>query len=259
MRSGNQVASNDITLSSPESIPGVMYSPEFEDIICNTRKKKILKGESLFLQGSAVNEIFFITVGRIKLNKVFEDGNELTLEMRKPGDFVGEYIFLPHAQCPVSAYCMEDTTTCGFSKNEFERLILDYPRIGLQVIRNMSERISWLSRRIKSLALPNIEDRLLHMLVNMAREHGTRSPQGIKIDFPLTHEELSMLTGAHRVSVTRAMNALKRTGKIVYEDRHLVLPLLDGEHSAGPTGSHREREGRFPVDAAHKGEVGERC
>lgn len=232
MRSGNYVASNDRFISSSNSNFESMYSPEFKKIICNTRKKKVSKGEKLFRQGARVNEIYFITVGRIKLNKVFEDGNELTLETRKSGDFVGENIFLPQAHYPASAYCMEDTTTCGFSKNEFEQLIVDHPMIGLQVVKNMSEQIAWLSRRVKSMSLPNIEDRLLHVLVNMAEKHGSQSPQGIKINFLLTHEELSVLTGAHRVSITRAMNALKRTGRIVYEDRHLVLPLLDGEHSA---------------------------
>jgi len=42
----------------------------------------------------------------------------------------------------------------------------------------------------------------------------------------LTHEDLSFLTGAHRVSITRAMKALKAAGKIILEDRRLILPTL---------------------------------
>ena len=35
---------------------------------------------------------------------------------------------------------------------------------------------------------------------------------GTIIKFPLTHEDLGFLTGAHRVSITRVMKALKKAG-----------------------------------------------
>ena len=80
--------------------------------------------------------------------------------------------------------------------------------------------------RVGSLAVTNIEDRLYGVLTSVAKEHGTISPQGTVIQFPLTHEDLSFLTGAHRVSITRAMKALKAAGKIIHEDRRLILPAL---------------------------------
>jgi CRP/FNR family transcriptional regulator len=42
----------------------------------------------------------------------------------------------------------------------------------------------------------------------------------------LTHEDLSFLTGAHRVSITRAMKTLKAAGKIIHKDKRLILPAL---------------------------------
>jgi CRP/FNR family transcriptional regulator len=46
------------------------------------------------------------------------------------------------------------------------------------------------------------------------------------IQFPLTHEDLGFLTGAPIVSITRVMKALKKAGKIILEDRRLILPAL---------------------------------
>ena len=43
--------------------------------------------------------------------------------------------------------------------------------------------------------------------------------------FPITHEDLSFLVGAHRVSITRAMKSLRESGKILREGRTLILPL----------------------------------
>jgi CRP/FNR family transcriptional regulator len=168
--------------------------------------------------------MFLIKGGRIKLSKVHEDGTELTLDIRKAGDFVGENMFSDEGEYPVSAYCLEDTLTCGFNRKQFEELILKHPKVGLQVIKNLSERVSWLTSRVGSLAVTNIEDRLFRVLKNVAEEHGTIGSKGAVIQFPLTHEDLSFLTGAHRVSITRAMKALKKAGKIIHEDKRLILP-----------------------------------
>lgn len=95
-----------------------------------------------------------------------------------------------------------------FSKSQFEQIILNHPNIGLQVIKNLSDRVTWLTSQVGSLAVKNIEERLYRVLCNVAKEHGSKSSRGIVIQFPLTHEDLGFLTGAHRVSITRAMNAL---------------------------------------------------
>lgn len=196
---------------------------EIEALGREALRKKSTKGEALFYQGDPAREMFLVKGGRIKLTKIFEDGNELTLDIRKAGDFVGETMFSEEGRYPVSAYCLEETLTCGFSRGQFERLVLRHPNIGLQIIKNLSERISWLTSRVGSLAVTNVEDRLYRVLAVVAKEHGTKSPQGMVIHFPLTHEDLGFLTGAHRVSITRAMKALKRDGKIILDDRKLIL------------------------------------
>lgn len=196
---------------------------EVAELISEAERKKIPKGNTLFMQSDPADELFLIKAGRVKLVKVFEDGNELTLDIRKEGDFLGENIFSEQGAYPVNAICMEDTMTCGFNKNQFEKLVLKHPNIGLQVIRNLSDRISWLTSQVGSLAVTNIEERLYRVLCNVAKEHGSASSRGVIIQFPLTHEDLGFLTGAHRVSITRAMNALKRAGKILFEDKKLIL------------------------------------
>lgn len=226
-----RIAGKDLELSS--ACIGHLWifenlDPEERDAcLREASRTKSSKGQSLFLQGDPVDEMFLIKAGRIKLTKVFEDGNELTLDIRKAGDFVGENMFSEEGEYPVSAYCLEDTLTCGFSRSQFEQLVLQYPNVGLQIIKNLSERISWLTSRVGSLAVTNIEDRLYRVLSSVAKEHGTMSPKGMVIQFPLTHEDMSFLTGAHRVSITRAIKDLKSAGKIILEDKKLILPSFE--------------------------------
>jgi CRP-like cAMP-binding protein len=41
-------------------------------------------------------------------------------------------MFSKEGQYPVSAYYLEDTLTCGFSRRQFEQLVLQHPQVGLQ-------------------------------------------------------------------------------------------------------------------------------
>lgn len=183
------------------------------------------RGETVFMQGDRADAMFLIKAGRVKLSKTLEDGVEITLDIRKEGDFLGENILSEEIDYPVTAQCMEKTVTCGFSKASFEKIVLDYPNIGLQVIRNLSSRIASLTDRVGSMSLTSLEERLHSVLVHVSREHGTRSSKGYTIQFPLTHEDLSFLTGAHRVSITRAMKSLKEAGRIIQQGRTLTLPF----------------------------------
>lgn len=196
---------------------------ELEALVNSAQRKKYGEGQPIFIQGDPANEMFLVKGGRVKLSKILEDGTEITMDIRKAGDFLGEYVLSEDMDYPVSAWCMEETLFCGFSKTRFEEIILEYPNIGLQVIKNLSKRISMLTSRVGSMSIHNLVDRLYGVLTNMAKEHGSRRGSGSVIPFSLTHEELSFLVGAHRVSVTRAMKDLKASGKIIQEGKRLIV------------------------------------
>ena len=123
-------------------------------------KKAISTGGSYFHAGAAPREMFLIKAGRVKLTKVTEDGEEMTLDIRRGGDFIGENMLNEEVDYPVTAVCVEDTLTCGFSKAKFEQLILERPTIGLQVIKNLSRRIDSLTSRIGDMSMTSLEERL---------------------------------------------------------------------------------------------------
>jgi CRP/FNR family transcriptional regulator len=197
------------------------------DALCAVSRKlarrTLATGEDLFRQGDCANSLYLIKLGSIKLWKLTEEGRVVTLDFRKAGDLLGECVLLEKGTYPVGATCLEPTLTCGFDKATFESLVTDHPDVGLVVIRNLSRRIQQLSGKVGALSEPNLEARLYEVLVNVACEVGAPAPGGWTIALPLTHEEIGFLVGAHRVSVTRALARLRRTGKIRMSGKHLFV------------------------------------
>lgn len=197
---------------------------EMQALVVAAERSLLAAGSYVFLQGEPARRLFVIKAGRIKLTKTDAEGNEILVDIRKAGDFLGETFLSEDADYPLTAECVEDSLLCGLTRDRFERLVTDNPAIGLRVMRAMSERIDWLTSRVGDLASTHLEERLYAVLTTVAREHGTRTDDGLVIEFPLTHEELSFLVGAHRVSVTKALKSLGEAGKVVREGGRLVLP-----------------------------------
>jgi CRP/FNR family transcriptional regulator len=103
-------------------------------------------------------------------------------------------------------------------------MILEVPALALKIIKNMAGRIANLTERIGAMSQTHLEEKIHAVLLNVAREHGQERYQGYyTLDFQLTHEDLGFLVGAHRVSVTRSLKKLKKSGRISSEGKLLVI------------------------------------
>lgn len=232
---------SNLCLCSELADPGIVLHPgcfgqvwlfegipqaSLNDLARNFVRKRLAAGEDLFRQGSCAESMHLIKAGSVKLWKTTEEGRILTLDIRKAGDLLGESVLLEESEYPVGATCLEPTLTCGMDRKVFEALVVKYPLVGLAVIRNLSRRIQHLSEKVGALSEPNLEDRLYQVLMNVARETGSRVSGGWTIAFLLTHEEIGFLVGAHRVSVTRAMGKLRDTGKVRTDGKFLFISDL---------------------------------
>jgi len=198
--------------------------PEEREALAGRALRRVYpEGGVIFSQGEKADQMFLIKAGRVKLSKLTREGNEITLDLRKGGDFIGENILHEDIEYPLSATCLTDTLTCGFTKQIFEKLVLDYPSIGLQVIKNLSKRMTVLSDRVGSIALTTIAEKLYQTLLLVASEYGKKDGKGFVIDLPFSHEELSFLVGAHRVSITRAMKELRKAGRVIQKKKKITL------------------------------------
>lgn len=70
---------------------------------------------------------------------------------------------------------------------------------------------------------PSITDRLLHLLLWLAKQFGKPVISGTLLDLRLTHQDLADTIGSTRVSVTRLLGQMEREGKIERLSRKLLL------------------------------------
>jgi CRP/FNR family transcriptional regulator, cyclic AMP receptor protein len=97
-----------------------LQAEEIQAVATSAMRRSLNRGEPVFLQGDPGGGISLIKEGRVKLSKLMEDGSEITLDIRKAGDFLGENMLSEEIDYPVSAWCMEEVLICSFTRERFE-------------------------------------------------------------------------------------------------------------------------------------------
>jgi CRP/FNR family transcriptional regulator, cyclic AMP receptor protein len=83
------------------------------------------------------------------------------------------------------------------------------------------------SRHLAALALPRVEDRVMALFCDLADRWGRATPEGIRIDVPLTHAVIGQLVGARRPTVSLALTDLAAAGRLVRQDERCWLLTAD--------------------------------
>ena len=101
------------------------------------------------------------------------------------------------------------------SSREAARLLVD----------GLEETLRHRHGAIVSLSRLHHVDRVREKLIELARDHGRVGRDGIRLDFPLTHDLLGEMVGSARETVTRALDELQREGFVVRRGRTYSVNL----------------------------------
>jgi RNA polymerase sigma-B factor len=82
------------------------------------------------------------------------------------------------------------------------------------LLGRMSRRSDALAAQLAITDQRRVDDRLLSLFQLLGERWGTRTPRGIAIPVPLTHDTIAMLVGAHRPTVTSGLRRLSRDGSL---------------------------------------------
>lgn len=108
------------------------------------------------------------------------------------------------------------------------------PVLGENVVRLLSAQVAERELAIAISLEPTVERRVLRKLQQLALRWGRVTPDGIRLNLRLTHQELANMVGAVRETVTLAMGRLQEQGDIHVENRTVTIlrGLTDGNGGA---------------------------
>jgi CRP/FNR family cyclic AMP-dependent transcriptional regulator len=185
------------------------------------REYKHSKGSLILTQGSAGEALFLIRSGQVKVTVGSEDGREVILSVLGAGSFFGEMALLDDEPRSAHVIAMEDTTILQLRRDDFRSRLKLAPELAISLLRELSRRLRRADDTIASLMLLDVNGRIAHLLLELAREEG--GEPGIRITRRLTHASIGQMVGASRETVSRTMRNLVLRGVIGASRREILL------------------------------------
>ena len=185
--------------------------------------KKFENGNLIFLEESEGKNLFFVVEGSVKVTRLSKDGREVILAMLNAGDFFGEMSLLDGEARSANVIALEKTEVLSLNRDDFLVVLNDYPKIAIQLLKEMTSRLRKSDRQIVSLSLSDAEKRIALCIVRFADEQGVIKNGQVTIPKIPIQQDIANMAGTSRETVSRAMSLLTEEKYIERNGKELKI------------------------------------
>jgi CRP-like cAMP-binding protein len=189
--------------------------------------RRYARGAALFHQREWVDRAIVLLTGRVKIAITTEDGEEVVLAVRDPGDLIGEMSAIDCQPRSASAVALESVEILAVPGPAFTTFLERTPRAALALLAMMASRLREADRKCVEFATQDTMGRVAARLVDLAERYGDAAAEGIRIDLRLSQEELAGWAACSRDAVTRALQAMRELGWITTGRRTISVLQLE--------------------------------
>ncbi|MDO5017711.1 MAG: Crp/Fnr family transcriptional regulator [Lagierella massiliensis] len=198
-----------------------MSKTEIDNFIVKNKgfRKKFLKGEEIFSQGTKPQYLFILEEGSVVIENISKSGRRsIVNRFSEEGTVFGEvYLYLPKRDYDYSCIADIDTIILKIPKKAFT--MKDESFQNSRVINNMmlilSQKALYLNQKLLIQSGKTLREKLSRFFVNSARESS--------LDLEFNREELADFFGVSRPSISREIMSMKRDGLIELKGNKILI------------------------------------
>lgn len=188
------------------------------------QKQSFKKNTSIFKISERPRNFYLLEEGWIKIAQEGEDGQAITLALRKSGDLFGLVEILAKEKYRLRyAYSLTDITVYTLPAEKLYELIQEDANIMATLCTMMAQRLLEAQNFIKVITSMSVPHRLAWFLQLFSEDKNGV----LTTELPLTHEEISYILGCSRQKVTSFLNRWRKQGYITY--KRGVIEILNPE------------------------------
>jgi CRP/FNR family transcriptional regulator len=215
------IASEQFHSRAPEQA-----NPALEDLLAHlplAATTKYSPNQTIYGPDHPSNSIYLVVAGSVGISRLAAEGVEVLLEIVRPEDLFGESAFLDIPRSAERAIALEKVELMSWDVANVGDMIVRRPRLAMALLQTVALRNAEFARRIESLCIDNIQQRLARSLIRLSERLGTPAEDGSTRMMPITHRMLSHYVGTSREIVTHHMNNFRKQGYVTYSRQGIRL------------------------------------
>ncbi|MGF6258788.1 CRP-like cAMP-binding protein [Ensifer sp. LBL] len=222
------MAALDRTLVKSLPLFQKMSDPELDTLLTRATVRRVPQNEAVFEQGATADFFFLLLNGRLKVTQVTKDGQQIIVRVVNPGDLFGFARALQRSDYPGTATAATESLVLAWPTELWNIFVQKNPHLAVNALHTIGQRLDEAHTRIREMSTEEVERRVAHTVLRLAEQAGKPESGGIRIDFPISRQDIAEMTGTTLHTVSRILSAWEGRGLVVGGRQKLTLKDIPG-------------------------------
>jgi CRP-like cAMP-binding protein len=187
----------------------------------NKQTLTIKKGKTVFNEGDAVEGIYFVYRGWVKIHKEWNHPKELILRFAGTGDIIGHRGLSDKKTYPVTATALEDCTVCFIREDFLETSLKANPGLTYSMMQFYAAELQKAEKRMRDLVHMDAKGRLATALLEINNKFG-KNQNGF-ISMPISRQDIASFAGTTYETLFKLFNDLKKEKLIATSGKDIKI------------------------------------
>jgi CRP-like cAMP-binding protein len=215
-------------------------SEELDEILREARSARYPKNSTVFEQGEHAHSFFLLLHGHVRAAKPTPTGEQIVVRYVAPGETFGLAMAIGLTQYPATATAVDDSVVLAWPTATWPRLVQKFPALATNTLQTVGTRLQETHTRVLEMSTQQVEQRVAHALLRLAKQSGKKRDHGIEIDFPISRQDIAQMTGTTLHTVSRILSGWEQLGlidggrqRIVLREPHKIFVLAEQNADGG--------------------------
>lgn len=183
------------------------------------------RGKTIFFPGDPAERVYFLAKGAVKLSRVYEMGEEITVALLRENSIFGVLSFITGQRSDRFYHSVAFTSVelLSLPIEQVEKTLKENAELSMLLLKSLSSRILQTEMMIETLAHRDMGARLVSFLLILCRDFGIPTPDGVTIDLRLSHQAIAEAIGSTRVTITRLLMDLRKQKLISIHKKKITV------------------------------------
>lgn len=192
---------------------------------------------AVFREGFDADRFYLLLDGYIRVVKISAEGDQVIVLHIPSGELFGIAKALEYETYPATAITVTHAVTLSWPMSLWESFVSKYAGFAARTFKTVGARVSEMKDRIVEMSTQQVDQRIANAVLRLINQSGRKIDDVIEIDFPITRQDISNMTGTTLHTVSRTMSKWEKQGliesrrkKIVVRDAHSIVILSGAAH-----------------------------
>lgn len=202
---------------------GELSPAALDEVRGQVRCRAFTSETRIFNQGDAPVRAHILIEGGVRIAQSGSDGGQIVVRFIGPGEMFGTMALFTDRRYPADADTLTDVIEASWSETDLLKLMNQHSQIAINALKIVGARIQEVQNRLRELSTQPVERRVANALLRLVRQAGQKTPDGLRIGFPLRRKEIADICGTTLYSVSRIFTAWEKRGLLMTQNQHLTI------------------------------------